>query len=112
MNNTAKHYHLIGIGGIGMSAIAQVLLDRGIKVSGSDLRLSKITDDLKKQGAEIYIGHTLTNIKGAKVIVYSSAIKGDNPEIQAAREKGIPVIKRGLALAELMKDKIIAEGLS
>ena len=107
MNNTAKHYHLIGIGGIGMSAIAQVLLDRGIKVSGSDLRLSKITDDLKKQGAEIYIGHTLTNIKGAKVIVYSSAIKGDNPEIQAAREKGIPVIKRGLALAELMKDKIV-----
>lgn len=102
-----RHYHLIGIGGIGMSGIAQLLLRSGLKVSGSDLKESAITQELKDLGAQIFIGHHPANIRGANLIIYSSAIKEDNPEIIEAKNKGIPLIKRAQALAELMKNKIV-----
>jgi len=100
-----KHAHLIGIGGIGMSGIAQLLLRRGIKVSGSDLKESKITEELKGLGADIFLGHDALNIKGADLVVYSSAIKDDNPEMRQARMQGIALIKRAQALASLMRDE-------
>lgn len=90
-----------------MSGIAQLFLSRGIGVSGSDLKKSNITDELEKMGARISIGHDTKNIDGAELVVYSSAIKEDNPEIKEARNKNIPVIKRAQALAELMKDKTV-----
>jgi UDP-N-acetylmuramate--alanine ligase len=102
-----KHTHFIGIGGIGMSGIAQLLLSYGRKVSGSDIKESKITQDLKKLGAEIFIGHTSRNIQGADLVVYSSAIKENNPEMVEAKRRNIPLIKRAEALAELMKDKTV-----
>lgn len=102
-----KHYHLVGIGGIGMSGIARLLLKRNIKVSGSDLKESRLTDELKKLGAEIYIGHNPINIKGADVVVYSSAIRQNNPEIQEAKKQGLPLLKRAKALADLMKAQTI-----
>lgn len=103
----AKQYHLIGIGGIGMSGIARLLLKRGIKVSGSDIKESKVTEELRELGAEIVIGHEPENIRGAGLIVYSSAIKKDNPEIRQAEKLGIPLVKRAQALAELMQDKTV-----
>ena len=76
----SKHYHLIGVGGIGMSGIAQLLLSSGHKVSGSDLKDNSITNLLKTLGADIYIGHRSSNIGKAEAVVYSSAIRDDNPE--------------------------------
>jgi UDP-N-acetylmuramate--alanine ligase len=102
-----RHHHLIGIGGIGMSGIAQLLLRQGFKVSGSDLKENKITDGLKELGADIFIGHNPLNIKDADLIVYSSAIGEDNPEIKEAKKQGIPLIKRAEALARLMKDETV-----
>jgi UDP-N-acetylmuramate--alanine ligase len=102
-----KHYHLIGIGGIGMSGIAKLLLRSGYRVSGSDLKECPLTKELQDLGAKIYIGHDPENIKGASLIVYSSAIKEDNPEIIEAKRTGVSLIKRAQALAELMKDKIV-----
>lgn len=102
-----EHYHLIGIGGIGMSGIAQLLLRRGIRVSGSDLKESKITYELKQLGAQVFLGHNPLNIKGADLIVYSSAIKEDNPEIIEAKRLGISLIKRAEALAGLMKEAVV-----
>lgn len=102
-----KHYHLIGIGGIGMCGIAQLLLREGLKVSGSDLKDSVITQELQKLGAQIFIGHSSMNIKGATSVIYSSAIKEDNPEIAEARRMRIPLLKRAQALADLMKDKTV-----
>src|SRR3989338_1079110 len=102
-----RHYHLIGIGGIGMSGIAQLLLRQGLKVSGSDLKENKITGGLKELGADIFIGHNPLNIKDADLIVYSSAIGIDNPEIKEAKRRGIPLIKRAEALARLMKDETV-----
>lgn len=98
-----KHYHLVGIGGIGMSGIAHLLLKQGLRVSGSDLKASMLTDELKKGGASIFIGHNAENIQGAEAIVYSSAIREDNPEIQAAKKEGLPLLKRAEALASLME---------
>ena len=83
----SKHIHLIGIGGIGMSGIARILLKKGLRVSGSDLKDSHTLEDLRKSGCDIYIGHDASNIKDADVVVYSSAIKDDNPEIQEARRR-------------------------
>ncbi|MFA5411007.1 MAG: UDP-N-acetylmuramate--L-alanine ligase [Candidatus Omnitrophota bacterium] len=102
-----KHYHLIGIGGIGMSGIAKLLLRSGLRVSGSDIKESGITEELAALGARVFIGHHPLNIEGADLIVYSSAVKEDNPEIREAKNKGIPLIKRAQALAELMKDKTV-----
>lgn len=99
-----KHIHLIGIGGIGMSGIAKLLLKRGIKVSGSDIKETKITTDLRKNGAGISIGHHPQNLKGVSIVVYSSAIQVDNPEIKEAKRLGIPLVKRAQILADLMKE--------
>lgn len=100
-----KHYHFIGIGGIGMSGIARLFLCRGIKVSGSDLKESLSTQELRGLGANIYIGHKPDNIKGAEVVVYSSAINDANPEILEAKRLNLSLIKRAQALAELMSEK-------
>ncbi|WP_448587709.1 UDP-N-acetylmuramate--L-alanine ligase [Thermocrinis sp.] len=100
-----KHFHFVGIGGIGMSGIAQVLLQMGYRVSGSDLKENKNTKMLEGMGARIYIGHREENVDGAQVVVYSSAVGMDNPEIRRAREKNIPVIPRGEMLAELFRLK-------
>jgi UDP-N-acetylmuramate--alanine ligase len=100
-----KHYYFIGIGGIGMSGIAQLLIARGDKVSGSDVKESAMTGLLTRQGAHIFIGHRSENVSGADFVVYSSAIKEDNPEIREARRLGIVILKRAQALAQLMKDK-------
>ncbi|MDD5465889.1 MAG: UDP-N-acetylmuramate--L-alanine ligase [Candidatus Omnitrophica bacterium] len=100
-----KYYHFIGIGGIGMSGIARLMLKSGFKVSGSDLKENHITDELKGLGAKISIGHNASNITGQDVLVYSSAIGADNPEILRAKALGMPLIKRAEALAGLMQGK-------
>jgi UDP-N-acetylmuramate--alanine ligase len=100
-----QHIHFVGIGGIGMSGIAEVLLNLGYRVSGSDLKDSEITLRLSDLGAGICHGHRRENVKDADVVVVSSAIRQDNPEIEAARERLIPVIPRAEMLAELMRMK-------
>jgi len=106
-----KHYHFIGIGGIGMSGIARLLLHGGSKVSGSDLKENRITRELKGLGAIISIGHREENLEGADAVVFSSAIQNDNPEVRGAKDRGILLLKRAQALAELMKGKdVIAVG--
>lgn len=102
-----RRYHLIGIGGIGMSGIARLLLKSGEKVSGSDLKESKITEELRGLGAQVFIGHDPGNIIGATSVIYSAAIKEDNPEIIETKRQGIALLKRAQALAELMQDKIV-----
>ncbi|RPE71924.1 UDP-N-acetylmuramate--L-alanine ligase [Pacificibacter maritimus] len=97
--------HFVGIGGIGMSGIAEVLLNHGYAVQGSDLKSSKITDRLEKLGAQIFIGQKAENLAGAEVVVISSAIKTGNPELDAARLTGLPVVRRAEMLAELMRLK-------
>jgi UDP-N-acetylmuramate--alanine ligase len=99
------HIHFVGIGGIGMSGIAELLLNLGYKVSGSDVKSSDITDRLKELGGAIFKGHAAENIKGADVVVVSSAIDPDNPEVQATGQSSIPVIPRAEMLAELMRLK-------
>ncbi len=100
-----KHIYFIGIGGIGMSGIAELLLNLGYLVSGSDAKESPITDRLKQLGAKVYIGHKAKQVEGVDVIVISSAIAADNAEIMAARKRLIPVIPRAEMLAELMRLK-------
>ena len=100
-----QRIHFVGIGGIGMSGIAEVLLTLGYKVSGSDLRESSVTQRLAGLGAIIFIGHRAENITGAEAVVTSSAVSRDNPEVQAAREQHLPVIPRAEMLAELMRLK-------
>jgi UDP-N-acetylmuramate--alanine ligase len=100
-----QHFHFAGIGGIGMSGIAEVLLNLGYTISGSDLRLSPTTDRLASLGATIYEGHNAENVAGAKALVVSSAVEESNPEVQEARRLQIPVIPRGELLAELMRLK-------
>jgi UDP-N-acetylmuramate--alanine ligase len=100
-----QHLHFTGIGGIGMSGIAEVLLNLGYRISGSDLRLSPITERLERLGATIQEGHAAPNVAGAKALVVSSAVNEQNPEVQEARRLGIPVIPRGELLAELMRLK-------
>ena len=100
-----QRIHLVGIGGIGMSGIAEVLLTLGYSVSGSDVKLSNITERLQKLGATIYQGHKASNEDGAHVVVTSSAVKPDNPEVIEAHNRKIPVIPRAEMLAELMRLK-------
>jgi UDP-N-acetylmuramate--alanine ligase len=97
-----KYVHFIGIGGIGMSGIAEVLCNLGFQVSGSDLKKSKVTDRLEKLGITVYEGHAAENVGDAQVVVYSSAVRDDNPEVVIAKHKNIPVIPRAEMLAELM----------
>ena len=101
-----KHIHMVGIGGIGMSGMAEILIQRGYKITGSDGASNETTDRLKELGATIYHGHALENIEGADVVVYTSAVKAsENEETKAAIEQRIPTIKRAEMLAELMKMK-------
>ena len=102
---TSQHAHFIGIGGIGMSGIAEILLSLGMKVSGSDLRRSAVTDRLTELGATIYEGHAAANVAGATVVVTSSAVSTGNPEVLEAQARKIPVIQRAEMLAELMRLK-------
>ncbi|MEM8554104.1 MAG: UDP-N-acetylmuramate--L-alanine ligase [Pseudomonadota bacterium] len=97
--------HFVGIGGIGMSGIAEVLLNHGYQVQGSDLKSSKITERLKGLGAKVHEGQRAENLDGAEVVVISSAIKPGNPELDAARARGLPVVRRAEMLAELMRLK-------
>jgi UDP-N-acetylmuramate--alanine ligase len=99
------HIHFVGIGGIGMSGIAELLLNLGYRVSGSDIQLSDITRRLEKLGGTIYAGHAADNLKAVDVVVTSSAIDAENPEVALALEKAIPVIPRAEMLAELMRLK-------
>ena len=97
--------HFIGIGGIGMSGIAEVLIDLGYKISGSDLSQSSVTENLKNKGATIYLGHDASHVEEANLIVYSSAIDPKNPEFKRAQDLKIPMIRRAEMLAELMRLK-------
>lgn len=101
----AKHIHFVGVGGIGMSGIAELLLNLGYEVSGSDLKESSVTKRLSDLGGKIFSGHRKENIEGADVVVYSSAVPYNNAELIEARERYIPVIPRAEMLAELMRLK-------
>ncbi|AXY58174.1 UDP-N-acetylmuramate--L-alanine ligase [Acinetobacter chinensis] len=98
-----KHIHFVGIGGAGMCGIAEVLKNQGYKVSGSDIKASKTTAQLEENDIRVHIGHTADNIKGANVLVVSTAIDPENPEIKAAIENRIPVVRRAEMLGELMR---------
>jgi UDP-N-acetylmuramate--alanine ligase len=100
-----QRVHFVGIGGIGMSGIAEVLLNLGYKISGSDLKRSLVTDRLATMGATVFEGHRPENVVGAEVVVTSSAVTRDNPEVVEARQRHIPVIQRAEMLAELMRLK-------
>jgi UDP-N-acetylmuramate--alanine ligase len=105
MKHKVKRIHFVGIGGAGMSGIAEVLMTQGYQVSGSDVAATTVTRRLTALGARIAKGHAADNIAGADVVVVSTAVTHDNPEIAAAREKGVPVVPRALMLAELMRLK-------
>jgi UDP-N-acetylmuramate--alanine ligase len=95
--------HFIGIGGIGMSGIAEIMMRTGYTVQGSDAKASANTERLEKLGAKIFVGHDPANVEGAYAVVYSTAVKHDNPEMVAAREKRVPLVRRAEMLAELMR---------
>jgi UDP-N-acetylmuramate--alanine ligase len=105
MKHAVKHVHFVGIGGAGMSGIAEILHNLGFAVSGSDLAPSDVTRRLAELGLRVFIGHAAGQIDGAQVLVTSSAVKADNPEVVAARARRIPVVPRAVMLAELMRLK-------
>ncbi|MFA6978085.1 MAG: UDP-N-acetylmuramate--L-alanine ligase [Ignavibacteriaceae bacterium] len=105
MFKNIKKVHFVGIGGIGMSGIAEILLNQGFEISGSDKSFSEVTKRLQDLGIQVYEGHKPENLKDADVLVYSSAVTIDNPEVNAAIERKIPVIKRAEMLAECMRMK-------
>lgn len=105
MKHRISCIHFVGIGGSGMSGIAEVLLNQGYQVSGSDLQATAVTERLGEMGAVIYLGHDAQHIRQADVVVTSTAVAGDNPEVQAARQARIPVVPRAVMLAELMRLK-------
>ncbi|WP_250526272.1 UDP-N-acetylmuramate--L-alanine ligase [Caballeronia sp. GAWG2-1] len=105
MKHIVKHIHFVGIGGVGMSGIAEVLLNLGYQVSGSDLSNNAITERLKMLGARVAIGHHEQNIEGANAVVVSTAVRQDNPEVLAARHRRVPIVPRAVMLAELMRLK-------
>jgi UDP-N-acetylmuramate--alanine ligase len=105
MYGRTRHIHFIGIGGAGMSGLAEVLLNMGYQVSGSDLRASEVTDRIVQRGGRVFVGHAASNVEGAQVVVYSTAVRPDNPELEAARSGQVPVIPRADMLAELMRMK-------
>ncbi|MFC4099975.1 UDP-N-acetylmuramate--L-alanine ligase [Paenibacillus xanthanilyticus] len=102
--NTAEHVHFIGIGGYGMSAIARVMLEMGYKVTGSDVARAELTEKLAAKGASIYIGHEAEHVKGADLVVYSTALSRDNVERKAAEDLNIPILHRAQMLARLMNN--------
>ena len=103
MKFLVNHLHFVGIGGAGMSGIAEVMLNLGYVVSGSDLSKSAVTERMQSLGARVFCGHDKKHIRGADAVVISSAVHEDNPEVVAARELGIPVVPRAVMLAELMR---------
>jgi len=103
MKHKVKHIHFVGIGGAGMSGIAEVFVNLGYRVSGSDLMDNQVTQRLARLGIKVYVGHTSQQIAGADVVVISTAVKPDNPEVIAAKNKNIPVVPRALMLAELLR---------
>jgi UDP-N-acetylmuramate--alanine ligase len=105
MKHIVKHIHFVGIGGAGMSGIAEVLVNLGYQVSGSDLARNAVTERLAALGARIAIGHDADNIEGANAVVVSTAVRSDNPEVLAARHRRIPIVPRAVMLAELMRLK-------
>ena len=105
MRHKVKHVHFVGIGGVGMSGIAEVLATQRYQVSGSDLMESPATRRLRALGVDIAIGHQAANARGADAVVVSAAVSTDNPEVLAARERGVPIVPRALMLAELMRLK-------
>ena len=107
-----KKLHFVGIGGIGMSGIAELLLNQGFKITGSDINDSKVIQNLKEKGADIYKGHDTTYLTDADVLVYSSAVNKDNPEIIAALGKNIPIIRRAEMLGELIALKETSIGVA
>jgi len=100
-----QQIHFVGIGGVGMSGIAEILLNLGYRVTGSDQRRSEAAERLEQLGAKVYVGHDTAHIEGAHVVVYSSAVSRENVEVQVARQRGIPTIARAEMLAELMRLK-------
>src|SRR5206468_12305971 len=100
-----QRVHFVGIGGSGMSGIAEVLINLGYKVSGSDLKETEVTQRLKTLGASIFIGHQASHMEGAHVVVTSTAVDAKNPEVVAARAHGVPVIPRIEMLAEIARLK-------
>ena len=100
-----QQIHFVGIGGVGMSGIAEVLINMGYRVTGSDIRRSEAVERLERLGAKVFTGHQPAHLEGAHVVVYSSAVARDNVEVQVARQRGIPVIPRAEMLAELMRLK-------
>lgn len=102
---TAEHVHFIGIGGYGMSAIARVMLEMGYQVSGSDVVRQELTDKLAAKGAQIYIGHEPENVRGADLVVYSTALARDNVERQQAEQLNIPILHRSQMLARLLNSR-------
>lgn len=103
--NTSEHIHFIGIGGYGMSAIAKVMLEMGYQVSGSDLARQELTEKLAAKGAQVFIGHEADHVKGADVVVYSTALSKDNVEIAEAQKLNIPILHRSQMLGRLMNTK-------
>jgi UDP-N-acetylmuramate--alanine ligase len=99
-----KHIHCLGIGGIGLSAVAEILADRGHIVSGTDINPSKVTRHLECQGIKVYTKHEPENVEGVDAIVYSAAVSDENPEVIRARELGIPMFSRAEVLGMLMGD--------
>ena len=105
MKHAVKHIHFIGVGGAGMSGIAEILHNLGYTVSGSDQAASATTNRLRELGVRVFIGHAAPQITGAEAVVTSTAVKDDNPEVLAARAAHIPVVPRAVMLAELMRLK-------
>ncbi len=105
MFGSVKNIHFVGIGGIGMSGIAKVLFNLGFSITGSDIYESETVVELENMGIKVFIGHKKENVRTAHVVVYSSAVKSDNPEIMQARKQDIPVIRRAEMLGELMRFK-------
>ena len=105
MRHKVKHVHFVGVGGAGMSGIAEVLATLRYRVSGSDLVESAATRRLRELGVHVTIGHRAANAEGADAVVVSTAVSSDNPEVLAARERGVPIVPRALMLAELMRLK-------
>ena len=105
MKHAVKHIHFVGVGGAGMSGIAEILHNLGYTVSGSDQTASATTNRLRELGVRVFIGHAAPQIAGAEAVVISTAVKDDNPEVQAARAAHIPVVPRAVMLAELMRLK-------
>src|ERR1700733_14006751 len=105
MKHAIRHIHFVGVGGAGMSGIAEVLLNLGYQISGSDLADSATLRRLAGLGIATHVGHDAAHIAGADAVVTSTAVQADNPEVVAAREKKIPVVPRALMLAELMRLK-------